>query len=112
MYCAPKHAPLVPGAAAMACGLGLAAFYIFPAAYEQRWVQIEEVLAGNLRTELNFLFTHANDPEFVLFNWKVSSVALGMMIMAGIAAVFGARRRARIPSCGGCSSRSEPPLRS
>jgi hypothetical protein len=85
--------PLLPGAAAMAIGFGLAAFYIFPAAYEQRWVQIKEVLTQNLRTELNFLFTHATDPEFVLFNWKVSGVALGVMMITGIAAVFAARRR-------------------
>ena len=89
--------PLIPGGAAMAAGLGLAAFYIFPAAYEQRWVQIKEVLAQNLRPERNFIFTHGSDPEFVLFNWKVSGVALGMMTIAGIAAVFAARRRRELP---------------
>lgn len=85
--------PLIPGSAAMAAGLGLASFYILPAAYEQRWVQITEVLAQNLRPDQNFLFTHANDPEFLLFNWKVSAVALGVMLITGIAAVFTARRR-------------------
>jgi 6-pyruvoyl-tetrahydropterin synthase-like protein len=85
--------PLIPGGTAMAAGLGLAAFYIFPAAYEQHWIQIKEVLAENLRPERNFIFTHGNDPEFVLFNWKVSAVAVGVMLIAGIAAVFAARRR-------------------
>jgi hypothetical protein len=89
--------PLFHGGAAMAGGLGLAAFYIFPAAYEQRWIQIQEVLAQNLRPDRNFLFTHGNDPEFVLFNWKVSAVALGVMMIAGIAAVFAARRRREFP---------------
>jgi 6-pyruvoyl-tetrahydropterin synthase-like protein len=89
--------PLIPGATAMAVGLGLAAFYILPAAYEQRWVQIAEVIGQNLRPDQNFLFTHANDPEFVLFNWKVSGVALGVMLIAGIAAVFTARRRREFP---------------
>jgi hypothetical protein len=89
--------PLIPGGAATMVGLGLAAFYVFPAAYEERWVQIKEVLAQNLRPEWNFLFTHGSDPEFVLFNWKVSSVALGMMMMAGIAAVFAASRRDKFP---------------
>ena len=89
--------PLMPGVAAMAAGLGLAAFYVFPAAYEERWVQIKEVLAQNLRPERNFIFTHGSDPEFVLFNWKVSGVALGMMTIAGIAAVFAARRRREFP---------------
>jgi hypothetical protein len=89
--------PLIPGGAAMAAGLGLAAFYVFPAAYEQRWIQIKEVLAQNLRPERNFIFTHGSDPEFVLFNWKVSGVALGVMMIAGIAAVFAARRRREFP---------------
>jgi hypothetical protein len=89
--------PLIPGGAAMAGGLGLAAFYIFPAAYEQRWIQIKEVLAQNLRPDRNFIFTHGNDPEFVLFNWKVSAVALAVMLIAGIAVVFAARRRREFP---------------
>jgi len=82
-----------PAAVSFPCAFGLAAFYMLPAAFEQRWVQIGQVLSENLRPNENFLFTHANDPEFVLFNWKVSSVALGVMLVTGIAAVFAARRR-------------------
>lgn len=89
--------PLVPGATAMGAGFGLAAFYILPAAWEQRWVQIAQAVSDNLRPAQNFLFTSANDPEFVLFNWKVSAVALGLMCVAGIAAVFAARRRRDFP---------------
>jgi hypothetical protein len=85
--------PLLPGAAAMAGGLSLAAFYILPAAWEQRWVQISQALTQNLRPLENFLFTHSNDPEFVLFNWKVSAVALGAILVTAIAAVFSARYR-------------------
>jgi hypothetical protein len=85
--------PLVPGAAAMAAGFGLAAFYILPAAWERSWVQIAQALADNLRAAQNFLFTHASDPDFVRFNWKVSSVAVGVMLMTGLAAVFVAKKR-------------------
>ena len=81
----------------MAAGFGLAAFYIFPAAYEQRWVQIRQVLADLLSPEQNFLFTHAIDPEFLFFNWKVSGVAMGVMLVTGIAAVIVARRRREFP---------------
>jgi len=90
--------PLIPGAAAMAIGVGLAAFYILPAAYEQRWVQISQVTAGNLHLDQNFLFTHSSDPEFALFNWKVSTIAVATMLLAGVAAVFGARRRREYPA--------------
>jgi hypothetical protein len=51
------------------------------------------VVGENLRPAENFLFTRANDPEFVQFNWKVSWVAIGVMVVTGIAAVFAARTR-------------------
>lgn len=89
--------PLLLGGVSMAAGFGLAAFYIFPAAYEQRWVQIRQVLADLLSPEQNFLFTHAIDPEFLFFNWKVSGVAMGVMLVTGIAAVIVARRRREFP---------------
>jgi hypothetical protein len=85
--------PLIPGAAAMAIGFGLAAFYIFPAAFEQRWVQISQVVSGNYHLDKNFLYTRSMDPDFVLFNWKVSTVALGTTLLTGLAAVFSARKR-------------------
>jgi hypothetical protein len=85
--------PLFVGAAATCAGFGLAAFYILPAALERRWVQIGQAVSDNLQPARNFLFTQASDPEFVLFNWKVSWVALGLIVLTGIAAVFAARRR-------------------
>jgi len=40
-------------------GLSLAAFYIVPAAYEQRWVQITMATIPGMRIQDNFLFGHA-----------------------------------------------------
>jgi len=85
--------PLIAGGAAMAAGFGLAAFYILPAIREQHWVQISQALTANLRPERNFIFTNSNDPEFLVFNWKISGIALGMMLFIGEASVFVARRR-------------------
>ena len=85
--------PLVPGVIAMAGGLGLAAFYILPAAWERSWVQIGQVVADNLYPARNFLFTHTNDPDFVKFNWKVSWVAVGTMAVTLLAAIVVARKR-------------------
>jgi hypothetical protein len=85
--------PLLLGATAMAGGFGLAAFYILPAAWERRWVQIGQVVADNLRPAVNFLFAHASDPDFVRFNWKVSSVAVGVIFVTIVASVFAAKKR-------------------
>lgn len=89
--------PLVPGALAMAGGFGLAACYILAAAWERRWVQIAQAAADNLNPASNFLFTHANDPDFVKFNWKVSWVAVAMMIVTVLAAIVVSKRRRGFP---------------
>ena len=89
--------PMIPGVCGMVAGFGLAAFYILPAAWEQRWVQIGEVVSANLSPEHNFLFTRSDDPEFLLFNWKVSAVALLMFLIIAVTAVFVARRRREFP---------------
>lgn len=85
--------PLAPGAAAMAGGFGLAACYILPAAWEQGWVQLAQVISNEVSPLHNFLFTRSNDPDFILFNHKVSWVALGIMIAAVLAAILAARLR-------------------
>lgn len=87
----------VAGATAMVAGFGLAAFYILPAAWEQRWVQIGQVLTDLLRPNLNFVFTHSNNPEFLFFNWKVSAIAVGVILTTAISVVFAARRRRDFP---------------
>jgi 6-pyruvoyl-tetrahydropterin synthase related domain len=89
--------PLILGGTAMAGGFGLAAFYILPAAWEQRWVQIGQAIGDDLRPVQNFLFTHANEPDFVRFNWRVSWVALGAILVTITAAAFAARRRREAP---------------
>jgi hypothetical protein len=88
-----KVRPLIVGGSAMAAGFGLAAFYILPAACEQRWVQIDQILADLLRPSQNFLFTKAENPEFLFFNWKVSTIALCVILATSISAIFVARRR-------------------
>jgi hypothetical protein len=53
-----KPWPALRAAGGMALGLGLAAFYIVPAAFEQRWVQIERAIMPGMRVEDSFLFAH------------------------------------------------------
>jgi hypothetical protein len=85
--------PLLRGMSAIAGGFALAAFYILPAAWERRWIQIAQAVAGEVHPSRNFLFTRMNDPDFVLFNGKVSWIAVGVIAITGISAIVAARRR-------------------
>lgn len=83
--------PLVIGAWAMALGFLVAGFFIVPAAFEQRWVNISQAFSSGLRPEDNFLFTRTGDPEHNSFNFVVSAIAVGMLALSGIAAIALAR---------------------
>jgi hypothetical protein len=81
-------------AGGMAGGLGLAAFYIVPAAFEQRWVQIERAIQPGMRVEDSFLFTHTANA----FHDQVLHTASWILVLefagASVAAYLAWKRRA------------------
>jgi hypothetical protein len=67
---------LLVGAGAVAIGAGLASFYLLPAVYEQKWVNIAEAVSAGSRPADNFLFIHTTDPDHDAFNRIISWVAV------------------------------------
>jgi hypothetical protein len=76
--------PLLHGTAALALGFGLAGFYLVPAAYEQRWVNISLALASGLQPLQNFLYAVIADAEHNAFNRIASNTAILMIALTGI----------------------------
>jgi len=77
-------------------GAAVAAFYILPAAYEQRWVNIAQVLAPGVRPQDNFLFTTITDPDHNRFNLLVSVIAATEIIVLGMASVRAVRQKLQL----------------
>jgi hypothetical protein len=89
-----KPWPALRAAGGMALGLGLAAFYIVPAAFEQRWVQIERAINPGMRIEDSFLFAHTANA----FHDQVLHTASWILVLefagACVAAYLAWRKRA------------------
>jgi hypothetical protein len=81
-------------------GLGLAAFYLLPAAAEQKWVDIRQATDDpGEQIQNSFLFGHHADPQLALHDAelrRVSWVAV-VMLVAVLVAILVSWRRQRLP---------------
>jgi hypothetical protein len=66
-------------------GLGLASFYILPAAYERRYVQIAAALAPGSSVQNNFLFHHTASPSHNAVLDTASTIAVILIALTAIA---------------------------
>jgi hypothetical protein len=72
---------LLVGLAAVVIGACLAAFYLLPAVYEQKWIDVAEAVSQGSRPQDNFLFVHTADADHNAFNRIVSWVAVFEVIV-------------------------------
>jgi hypothetical protein len=66
-------------------GLTLPAFYLIPAAYERRFVQVEMAIIPNMRFQDNFLFDRTADAAHNVVNHTASMLALTVLALAVLA---------------------------
>jgi hypothetical protein len=76
---------LLTGVPAILLGAALAAFYLLPAIYEQRWVTIAEAVSTGLRPIDSFLFARTSDPLHDAFNRVISSIAVAEILITALA---------------------------
>jgi uncharacterized membrane protein len=89
--------PFVTGSAAALTGLGLAAFSLLPAAMERNWVNIAAIFDPSERPDTNFLFAHNPVRVRALFNHRLSLLAVAVILIGIVAALFAQRLRGRAP---------------
>jgi len=70
-----------------ALGLALPAFYLIPAAYERRFVQIAMAVIPNMRVQDNFLFGHTADPNHNGVLHTASLLAVTLLVLAFLATI-------------------------
>lgn len=81
--------PVVRATIAFLLGLGLCAFYVLPAAWEQRWVDIQQGIGVNgdpgMRIENNWLFPRHADPLLNLHDQELRFVSWVAVFMIAVA---------------------------
>jgi len=79
---------LLRSIAGITLGGALAGFYLVPAAYERRYVQIKMAIIPNLRFQDNFLFGHTSDAAHNVVLHTASLVALTLLGLTAIPLVL------------------------
>lgn len=97
---ARSRAPLLRATAGAALGMTLIAFYLLPATWEQRWVDIHQVTEDPGQTlENNWLFAVHSDPSLALHDLVLHTASLiaVLMVAAAFAGLVLCALRRRLP---------------
>jgi len=81
------------GGGAVVLGAALASFYLVPAAYEEKWINLGEVLAPGVRPQDNFLFTRTHEDDHNRFNLLMSIIAMAEMLVLAASVYLSRKRR-------------------
>lgn len=76
-----------------ALGLGLAGFYLIPAIYEQRWVEITRAIGNGMRIEDSFLFEHTGEAFHDQVLHTASWIAVALLSFTAVAAIASLRNK-------------------
>jgi len=77
--------PVLHAAIAGLIGLGLAALYLIPAAWEQRWIAINQVLDIGMRIQDSWLFARHAGPDMELHDQILRLVSTVLVFTAAVA---------------------------
>ncbi len=97
---ARSWAPVLRGAAGAALGVALVTFYLVPASWEQRWVDIHQATEDPGQTlENNWLFAVHADPSLALHDQvlRTASIIAVLMVAAALGGFLVCALRGRLP---------------
>jgi hypothetical protein len=79
--------PVLRAVIATPIALGLAAFYLIPAAWEQKWIAIQQAVDVGMRVSDSWLFGHHSSPDLALHDQVLRSASSIVVISAGFALI-------------------------
>jgi uncharacterized membrane protein len=92
--------PVIRAAIAGLLGLGLAAVYLIPAAWEQRWIAIHQVLDVGMRVQDSWLFARHASPDMELHDQilRLVSTILVLTAVGALTALALCLRNRKLPA--------------
>jgi len=91
--------PIIRAAVAAPLALGLAAFYLIPAEWEQRWIAISQVIDVGMRITDSWLFAHHPGPDMELHDHvlRTASMILVFTVSSAVIAFLISLRKGVLP---------------